>query len=79
MTEQEFKKRSFRHSQPLDYINPRTKDRIECLLMAVNFDGGTFQLWPIPFAEHDDYEWSKKEIWVSYEYVFPPKVKLKAI
>lgn len=78
MTDQEFKKRSFRHSQPYDYINPRTKERIEGLITAVNFDEGTIRIWVIPF-ETDDVIIKEQEIWVSYEYCFPPLNKLKAI
>ena len=76
MTEQEFRSRSFKHSQPYDWINPRTKERVECLLTAVDFDAGTIRLWPIPLdKENFDY----KEVWVSYEYCFPPLNKLKKV
>jgi hypothetical protein len=76
MTEEEFKRRSFKHSQPLDYVNPRTNDRLECLLTAVNFDHGTFCLWVIPFDNETAY-CEGYDFWVSYEHVFPPKHKLK--
>lgn len=76
MTEQEFKKRTFRHSQPYDIVNKRTGKRIECLITAVDFDNGTLRMWPIPFDE-ENYDY--KETWVSYEYCFPPLQKRKAI
>lgn len=78
MTEQEFKKRSFKHSQPYDYVNPRTNVRYEGMITAVNFDEGTLRLWIIPF-ETEDIIIKEQEMWVSYEYCFPPTAKLKAI
>lgn len=76
MTDQEFKKRSFRHSQPYDIINKRTGKRIECLITAVDFDNGTLRMSPIEF---DKVNYDYNDVWVSYEYCFPPVNKLKAI
>lgn len=78
MTEQEFKKRKFGHSQEYDYVNPRTKERINCLITAVNFDEGTIRLWAIPF-ETETHILKEYEFWVSYEYCFPPLTKLKPV
>ena len=78
MTEQEFKKRSFRHSQEYDYVNPRTKARMSAMITAINFDEGTIRLWIIPY-ETESVIIKEQEIWVSYEYCFPPLNKLKAI
>lgn len=78
MTEQEFRNRSFKKGQLLDYLHPRTQERVECILTAINFDGGTLCLWTIPF-ETETHILKEQEYWVSYEYVFPPKNKLKAV
>ncbi len=78
MTEQEFRSRSFKYSQPLDYVNPRTKERIECLLSAVDFDGATFKLWPIPY-ETETHIMSEQYFSCSFEYVFPARIKLKKV
>lgn len=77
MTKEEFSKRSFRHSMPYNFKCPRTDRIIECLVIAVNFDGGTLKLWPIP--ENVYIVDGSDEFWVSYEYCHLPKHKLKAI
>lgn len=38
MTEDQFRKRSFRHSMVYDYVEKRTGIRRPCLLTAVDFD-----------------------------------------
>lgn len=74
MTDEEFRKRSFKHSMPYDIVNKRTGERVECLITAVDFDNGTIRMWPIPFEEGS---YDTVEVWVSYEYCFPPLNKLK--
>lgn len=78
MTDEEFKRRKFGHSQPYDYINPRTKERVVGLITAVNFDEGTIRLWIIPY-ETENTIIEEQYLWISYEYCFPPLNKLKAI
>lgn len=71
MTEQEFKSRKFGHSQPCDIINSRTGARTNCLITAVDFDNGTLRMWPIP-PENSNNMYLYQELWVSYEFCFPP-------
>lgn len=76
MTEEEFKRRSFKHSMPYDIVNKRTGERTECLITAVDFDNGTIRMWPIP---KDETMYVYNEVWVSYEFCYPPLNKLKKI
>ena len=79
MTETEFKNRSFKFNMRYDYKSPRTGALFECLLMAVDFEKGVIQLWPIPLPEDSDFFYSKEEFWVTYEYCHLPKQKLKTV
>jgi hypothetical protein len=78
MTEQEFRSRSYKYMQVIDYVHPRTKNRVTCSLLAVNFDHGTFWLSSIPY-ETETHFIDQEEFWCSYEYVFPTKFKMTAI
>jgi hypothetical protein len=76
MTEEQFRKRSFKHSMLYDYVEKRTGVRRECLLVAVDFDKEVICLWPIP---NEGYEINNTEFWVTYELCELPLNKLKAV
>lgn len=76
MTEEQFRKRSFRFNMPYDYVDKRTGVRINCLLVAVNFDKEVLCLWPIPANTHI-YRDSEEEFWVNYELCELPLPELK--
>ncbi len=77
MTEDQFKKRSFKSNMLYDYVEKRTGIRRTCLLLAVDFDKEVLCLWPIP---GDKWEYNDKaEFWVSYELCELPLPKLKAV
>lgn len=61
----------------LDYVCPRTGNRVSCSVIAVNFDGGTIKLWQIPsnYFEVNNSE----DFWVSYEYLELPLKTLQIV
>lgn len=75
MTDDQFKSRMYKDSMELHYICPRTGDRIECMLVGINFDEGIFFLTVIPNEKYRDWQ----ILTVNHSHVeFPPK-KLKVV
>lgn len=79
MTEEQFRKRSFRYNMEYDFVDKRNGGtRISCLLVAVNFDKECLCLWPLPENEYV-YGDDEREFWVNYELCELPLPKLKVV
>lgn len=64
MTEEQFAKYSYRHSEVLIYHCTRPKVDIECMLIGIDFDNHMFHLWTIDQELYED-----KTYWVPCEKV----------
>lgn len=76
MTEDQFRKRSFRFNMPYDYVDSRNGLRVNCLLVAVNFDKEVLCLWPIPENENQVYD-DDRIFWCNYTLCELPLPALK--
>jgi len=77
MTEERFRKLSFRWNMELEYREQRkdTDYLIPCLLISVDFDQGILKVWVIPTDIHEGNE----PQFVHYDHVDLPTKKLKVI
>lgn len=66
MTQEQFHKRSFKFNMAYDFVDGRNGIRVNCLLVAVNFDREVLCLWPIPSNTHI-YDDNDTEFWVNYQ------------
>lgn len=65
MTKEEFEKFKFSANMVIDYTIPRTNERVECLLLAVNFETGVITVEVIGekyenYVTHIHYDWCQK-------------------
>ena len=67
MTEKQFAKYAYRHSEIIIFHQQHPEEDVECMLLAVDFDYGTFKLAPIDTENYED-----KSIYVSYEHCDKP-------
>lgn len=74
MTEDRFRKLSFKKAMVLTYQTERMKEPIECILLTVDFDNETVRLVPL---DSDMYE--ENEFWTTINYIELPKRKMKVI
>ena len=76
MTEKEFIRYSFRHSEIIEFVRPVEKEIVTpCLLLAVDFEQALFKLEPI-----DKEIYSNKDFWCRREYCRKPeKKKLRVV
>ncbi len=74
MTQEQFSKYSYRHSELMIYHQKHPEVDIEMMLLGVDFDNGVFKLTPV---DTDYYE--EEPVWINFLYVDKPKRKLKAI
>lgn len=78
MTDQEFRIRSFKNNMRYDFKDPKNGLMVECLVIGINFDGGTLHLWPLP-TNINRYGSDDTAFWVSYEFAHLPKPTFKKI
>lgn len=74
MTEDQFRKRSFRAFQEILYKNDRIPEPISCILLAVDFDNLTMHLEILP---NDHFE--EKAFWVACDWCHIPPKGLKIV
>lgn len=68
MTRDEFIKYAYRHSEIIIFHQQHPKVDVECMLLAVDFDCGTFKLAPIDTEYYED-----ESFYVSYEHCDKPR------
>lgn len=75
MTENQFIKYSFKHSEIIEFTQPEIpgykSNKVDCLLLGVDFEQKLFKLLPINSEDADDFFWSR------IEYCHKPKFKIK--
>lgn len=74
MSDDKFKSYCFKHSMLMDYIHPRTKERISCMVIGINFDEELIKVFVMP---NDTYK--EDEFWTRYENIEKPLNILKPI
>lgn len=74
MTQEQFAKYTYRHSEVMIFHQKHPEADIEIMLLGVDFDNGVFKLVPVDI---DYYE--EEPIWVNFLNVDKPRRKLKAI
>lgn len=68
MTHDEFAKYSYRHSEVIIFHQQHPEVDVECMLLAVDFDCGTFKLAPIDTEYYED-----ESFYVSYKHCDKPR------
>ena len=68
MTKEEFVKYAYRHSEIIIFHQRHPEVDVECMLLAVDFDCGTFKLAPIDTECYED-----ESFYVSYEHCDKPR------
>lgn len=68
MTRDEFAKYTYRHSEVIIFHQQHPEVDVECMLLAVDFDCGTFKLTPIDTDFYED-----ESFFVSYEHCDKPR------
>ena len=74
MTQEQFSKYSYRHSELMIYHQKHPEVDIEMMLLGVDFDNGVFKLTPVNTGYYEE-----EPVWINFLYVDKPKRKLKAI
>lgn len=72
MTLDQFQKRSFKAYQAINFVNPKTGNIVECMLIGINYDAGVMFMRPIPISEYEPLD-----LPVSYQYAELPTPQLK--
>ena len=68
MTREEFARYTYRHSEIIIFHQHHPDVDVECMLLAVDFDCGTFKLAPIDTELYED-----ESFYVSYEHCDKPR------
>lgn len=74
MTQEQFAKYSYRHSEIMVFHQQHPEADIEMMLLGVDFDNGVFKLIPVDTGYYEE-----EPVWVNFLHVDKPKRKLKAI
>ena len=68
MTQDQFAKYAYRHSEVIIFHQKHPEIDVECMLLAVDFDCGTFKLAPFDTELYED-----ESFYASYEYCDKPR------
>lgn len=72
MTQEEFAKKRWQHSEAIEYSHPRSSRIVECMLLAIDFENGLLKLEPFDKEIYED-----KSFWARVENCKRPAPKLK--
>ena len=72
MTQEQFARYTYRHSEVMIYHCKHPFGDIEMMLIGIDFDCGTFHLAPLDLDYYED-----RDYWVSFQYVDKKRAKPK--